>query len=166
MASPLRTQQLFAHQLKIARLSRAAFFMHRASKVCIKFSCPDADTVNLQALDCMPSCNFLKMTIQETTEKNGRSCPTGSCIVCREKKALARKVEDLAQQLKEAHEAAQATTRRLEADHQGQLSCQANTHNQELASLQEQLEQARLDQACSHPHCMVPMISAAYCAGK
>ncbi|KAK9867842.1 hypothetical protein WJX84_005892 [Apatococcus fuscideae] len=65
----------------------------------------------------------------------------------RDKKALARKVEDLAQQLKAAEAGQEAAARTLQDQHQADMAGLADAHDQELAVMQDKLKQAATSQA-------------------
>ncbi|KAK9831712.1 hypothetical protein WJX74_006812 [Apatococcus lobatus] len=65
----------------------------------------------------------------------------------RDKKMLARKVEELAQQLKAAEASHKAAVQALQADHQRHVASLAGIHRQELTALQNQLQQAAESQA-------------------
>ena len=66
---------------------------------------------------------------------------------CRDKKALAKKVEELAQQLKAAEAGHTAASQALQADQQRHLVSFTEAHNQQLTALQDQLQQAAASKA-------------------
>ena len=66
---------------------------------------------------------------------------------CRDKKALAKKVEELAQQLKAAEAGHKAASQALQADQQRHLASLTEAHDQQLTDLQDQLQQAAASKA-------------------